>query len=63
MDTTGSLPELWRALPRMKTIAQPFDRAEQEALLSGHIARHLLYTIQCLKYLFLFPPCLCAFNL
>ena len=41
MDTTGSLPELWRALPRMKTIAQPFDRAEQEALLSGHIARYL----------------------
>ena len=26
----GSLPELWRGLPRMKTIAQPFDRAEQE---------------------------------
>jgi hypothetical protein len=24
-----SLPELWNALPRMKTIAQPFDRAEQ----------------------------------
>ena len=26
-----SLPELWKALPRMKTIAQPFDRAEQVA--------------------------------
>ena len=24
-----SLPELWKSLPRMKTVAQPFDRAEQ----------------------------------
>jgi len=32
---SGTLPELWRGLPRMKTIAQPFDTAEQEALLSG----------------------------
>jgi hypothetical protein len=29
-----TLPELWRSLPRMKTIAQPFG--EQEALLSGY---------------------------
>ena len=33
---SGKFPELWRGLPRMRTIAQPFDTsAEHEALLSG----------------------------
>lgn len=38
-----SLPELWGALPRMKTIALPFDGAEQViSLLSAELLSHLI---------------------